>query len=300
MQLNKEDFSLPESYTEVISIPVQEPESSPEASPEAGLPGRALHAVQRHPRLSLLITALLTISISLGVWIIALHFQNRLLRMQLQDQLSQSQAQASDANTIQSRIEETRRQMTEIRGQIDEQVELQENTKESLGDENARLIGELNLLSVPQINQPMIELVPASQMQAGAGQSGPDSEQQAVAAKTDVRRKKRTAIPDPAPVIQVPAEAQLFTFLLRQSGNITHPQFQLELLDRRNNKVIWSGQQKKNGDADLTLTLARRNYPAGKYRVRLWGLSGKKKEQIDQYDFQVQYLTPETVKGKKR
>lgn len=300
MQLNKEDFSLPESYTEVISIPVQEPESSPEANPETGLPGRVLQAVQRHPRLSLLVTALLTISISLGVWIIALHFQNRLLRMQLQDQLSQSQAQASDANTIQSRIEETRRQMTEIRGQIDEQVELQENTKESLGDENARLIGELNLLSVPQINQPTVALDPASQMQAGAEQSGTDSEQHAVVAKTDMRRKKRTTVADLSPVIQVPAEAQLFTFLLRQSGNITHPQFQLELLDRRNNKVIWSGQQKKNGDADLTLTLARRNYPAGKYRVRLLGLSGKKKEQIDQYDFQVQYLTTETVKGKKR
>jgi hypothetical protein len=248
-----------------------------------------LTLISANPLAALFGVALLIMALALGSWVIALSMQNRVLRAQLSDQ----QHESGDQVAIQTRLDDARRQMSQIKDQIDQQqTEQALNDKESLAAENARLIEELNALSKPQISLPLAELEPASVL---AAQNATETAEPPVLTPA---AKKLARATDNSPVIAVPFAAEMFTVILRQSLAKGYPNYLLELLDRKNNKVIWSSQRKPAGETQLSLTLARRNYPAGKYRIRLSGMKGKKREATDSYDFQVQYLEAEKPKGK--
>ena len=257
-----------------------------------------LTVISVNPLAAILSVALLVTAASLGAWIVALHLKNRVLNAQLNQLPAIASVQPDGADAIQSRIEEARRQMSEIKGQMDQQqTEQTLNIKESLSAENARLIKDLADLSQPRVNLPVIELDPASVLAAQNVQNpvsdSPPQNQTVIA-------KNAAAVKDLTGLLEVPTTASMFTTILHHSTEKPYLIYFLELLDRRNNKVIWSGLQKKGTETNLSLTLARRNYPAGKYRVRLSGMNGKKKEQLDTWDFQVIYKEDPSLKKKRR
>ncbi|HZS09486.1 MAG TPA: hypothetical protein VFD58_31945 [Blastocatellia bacterium] len=297
--MSKEKTALPdqnEQPTVVAVIPAQE-QAQPQKWYQVILMW-FLSAVSVNPLAALLAVALLVAIASLGAWVITLHLENRVLFARLKQQMN-----AEGPPELQSRIAAAQQQMSEIKGQIDQQqTEQALNDKESLVAENARLLAELDDLSKPHVNLPVIELNPASASAAPdnqnpAGQTGAGEEQ--VNAKPAPRAKGSAEAKEIVQSVEVPPTATLFTVILRKSLEKPYPNYLLELLDRKSNKVIWSGQQKKPAETNLSLTLARRNYPAGKYRIRLSGLNGKKKEAADTWDVQVHYQE-EAPKGKKK
>lgn len=260
-----------------------------------------LTLVSANPLAAILSVALLVAASSLGAWVVALHLKNRVLSAQLNQPPANVMSQPEGAEVIQSRIEEARRQMSEIKGQMDQQqTEQTLNDKESLGAENARLIKELAELSKPHVNLPVIELDPASLLAAQNLENAANATARTPLPNDPAAPKNAAAIKDLTGLLIVPASSAMFTTILHQSTEKPYQNYFLELLDRKNNKVIWSGQQKKGTETNLSLTLVRRNYPAGKYRIRLSGMNGKKKEPIDGYDFQVIYKEETPLKKKKR
>lgn len=134
-----------------------------------------------------------------------------------------------------------------------------------LATENSRLKEELDALSNPQIETPIIDVDPAS-LTRGSVESN-----------------------NAVTWINVPATVSVFTLILHLPGERTERLLLVELIDRKTDSVLWSGQQKRDNSPNLTLALAKNKYPAGKYRIRISGLNGQRKTLIDHYDIQVSY-----------
>lgn len=199
------------------------------------------------------LAAMLLIAVGAGVWALKLRSENKTLQATLhQQQEERNLAAAKEVSQLQQNAEQL----------------LASN--QSLADENSRLKEELDALAKPQLETPIIDVDPASLTRG--------------AAETDNVVTK----------IQVPASASLFTLILHlPSGQMTGAPRErlllLELIDRKANDVLWGSQQKHNDSPNLTLTLAKTQYPAGKYRIRISEISGQRKTLIDHYDIQVSY-----------
>lgn len=139
-------------------------------------------------------------------------------------------------------------------------------SNQSLTAENFRLKENLTALSKPQLETPIIDVDPAN-LNRGVSESI-----------------------NTATNIDVPAKASFFTVILHLPGEQAGQFLLIELIDRKTGSTLWSGQQKQTHSPNLTLTLAKNLCPAGKYRIRISSLSGQRKQLIDHYDIQVNYL----------
>ena len=98
--------------------------------------------------------------------------------------------------------------------------------------------------------------------------------------------------------INVPATATSFTLNLPGAGSNPFPNYLIELQDTKTNKVVWSTERKQDKETTFTVTLAKRNLPVGNYRIRVFGLKGKQKEKLQDYEMQVNYAaSPEKPKS---
>jgi hypothetical protein len=259
--------ALPENSGETDALAIE---------PTPGLLSRTIHRLLHIPGfspLALALTfALLTICLALGAWLAAMVMQNRYLQAQLHDQTqNQIAAQSENSSELKTRLEDSQRQLVDIRSQIDKQnADEEQNNKDLLALESATLRGELDTLSKPQLNVPLVTLTSASALMLA-----------------DPTRK------DTLTPIDVPASAALLTIILPLPPDQVQENYLVELLEYKSGKALWSEKQThKVPPQSFTLTLARRNLQAGKYRIRISGIKGKKKDPVDHYDLQLNYLSP--------
>lgn len=248
-------------------------------APDAPKPSLAQHALQflhHQPKLAIALTGLAMATLSLGTWLGALYFENKVLKKRLSHE--QAQTKAEDADELKARIAETQERMAQLKAQIEAQEtgEMLDN-REALITENARLLGELNQLSKPQLGAPLVDLDPATVKQAEAAVANP---------------KK-----DLFTAVEVPHNLALFTVVLHQAQDKGYQSYFVELTDNKGKRVAWSETLKKVNGLNIPLTFAKRSHTPGRYRLKLYGMNGKKKEFVDYYDMQVNYL-PEPAKAK--
>lgn len=200
------------------------------------------------------LAAVLLIAAAVSVWTVKLQLENQNLQAKLhQQQEERTLAAARQANESQQHAEQL----------------LASN--QILATENSRLKEELDALSNPQIETPIIDVDPANTTRGNA---------------------------TPATRVEVPNATAFFTLILHLSKEPPSSTLLAELRDLRQDKVIWSNQVRKGAAPNLTLLLARRNIPAGKYRVQLFAVSQKRKTPLDQYELEVIYPAASTGQSK--
>ncbi|HEX4950458.1 MAG TPA: hypothetical protein VFZ34_27580 [Blastocatellia bacterium] len=223
-------------------------------------------------------------SLSLATWLVALQLKHKTELARLADQAKDTRPamvatdEPVDAETLQARIDEAQKQLTDVQTQLVEQnADRVLSNQELLGIQNETLQKEIEELARPQLDTPIIEL--------------------------DSTKLPPPADPTKEPVttIEVPPTSAVFTLILRKPAEKVFPSYQVELLDAKKQKPLWTGTKKQATEPmSFTLSLLRRNYPSGKYRVRLTGVDGKKKEPIVTYNLDVKYATPPKTTKKKR
>jgi hypothetical protein len=213
---------------------------------------------------------LLLISLMLGVWLLTLRQQNRILVAQLNQQRIEAVENAELIASVKeaaliARVEELERRQTELSM---ESAGQQTAGQEDLKAENVRLTRELDELSRPQLDLPQIDLDPKVATRAASGGSK-----------------------DTVTTFNVPPSASSFTINLPGAGSKPSPHYLIELVDAKTNKVVWNGQRRQDKETTFTLTLAKRGIPAGQYRIRVYGLDGKGKQLLSNYDILIKYPT---------
>lgn len=247
-------------------------------APVLSLAQRALQFLHHQPKLGIALSGLAIATLSLGTWVGALYFENKVLKKRLS--LQQAQASTEDADELKARIAETQGKMAQLKAQIEAQEtgEMLDN-REALITENARLLQELNQLSKPQLGAPLVNLDSATVKQADPATAN---------------QKK-----DLFTLVEVPHNLALFTVVLNQTQDKGYQSYFVELTDGNGKRVAWSEQLKKVNGLNIPLTFAKRSHTPGRYQLKLYGMNGKKKEFVDHYDMQVNYL-PEPTKPKSK
>lgn len=244
---------------------------------QPALAQRALQFVHEQPRLAIALTGLLMATLSLGTWVGALYLETKVLKKRLAQE-QQAQGKSDDAEELKARIAETQGKIAQLKAQIEAQEtgEMLDN-REALLSENAHLLQELNQLSKPQLGAPLVDLDSATVKQAEVTAANP---------------KK-----DLFTTVDVPFNLALFTVVLHQAEDKGYQSYFVELTDASGKRVAWSEQLKKGNGLNIPLTFAKRSHTAGRYQLKLYGMNGKKKEFVDHYDMQINYL-PEPAKAK--
>lgn len=221
-------------------------------------------------------------SLSLAVWLVALHFKHKTELARLSDRQTSPQFSASDEpvdpEVLQARIEEAQKQLTDLQTRMVEQnADRVLGNQELLGIQNDTLQKEMDEIAKPQLDTPVIDL------DSSKLPPPPDPTKEAVT------------------TIEVPPTAAMFTVILHKPVDKVYPSYLIELLDAKKPKPLWSGVKKPAPEPmKISVSLVRRNYPSGKYRLRLSGVDGKKKDVIDTFNLEVKYIPPPKAAKKKR
>jgi hypothetical protein len=226
---------------------------------------------------------LLMTSLSLATWLIALHFKHKTELARLADEQAQAprlvaRDEPVTPETLQARLDEAQKQLSDVQTQLTEQnADRVLSNQELLGIQNSTLQKEMDELALPHLDAPVVEL-DASKLPA----------------VTDPA--KEAVIP-----VEVPPTAALFTVIWRKPADKTYPNYLVEWLDPKRTKPLWSGVKKAAPElTKIALTVVRRNYPSGKYRLRLSGVDGKKKDVIETFNLEVKYIPPPKAAKRKR
>ncbi len=223
-------------------------------------------------------------SLSLATWLVALHFKHKVELARLADRSTATAPQlvASDEpvdpEILQARLEEAQRQLAEVQTQlVQTNADRVLSNQELLGIQNQTLQKEMDEIARPQLDTPVIEL---------DGSKLPPP--------VDPTKEVVTTI-------EVPPTAALFTVIWRKPADKIYPTYLIEWLDAKKPKPLWSGLKKQTPEPmNISLSLVRRNYPSGKYRLRLSGVDGKKKDLLETFNLEVKYAPPPKAAKKKR
>ena len=120
-----------------------------------------------------------------------------------------------------------------------------------------RLRQEVQGLSSPQLNAPIVDLYPSSTYRSEA---------------------------EPGPSLTLPPQVRLFTLILNPPATApAHPRYAVEVI-RADGGLVWRGNGlRRNAFGSLVLTLPRRLVGPGHYRVRLHGSDAGAAEPIDEF-----------------
>lgn len=213
-----------------------------------------------NPLTATLTAALLLLSLALGTVWVSFRRHNQTLMAQVEQQ----RQELNDAAALKTQIEELQRQQTELTAKLAQQ---QTTGQEALQAEVERLKKEIEQGAQPQLDMPQFDIDPTPATRS-AGSTA----------------KVAT--------INVPAAATSFTLNLPGAGSKPFPNYVIELQDTKTNKVVWSAERKQDNETTFTVTLSKRTLPAGNYRLRVFGVKGKQKERIQDYEMQVNYASP--------
>jgi len=238
---------------------------------------RGLTFLEQHPWQAVLLSGLSISTLSLATWVGALFLENKVLKYRLAQSASPTAA-SEESGELKSRITDAQTQLSQLQTQLEQQqTEEMLDNRDALIAENARLFQELSLLSKPQLGTPLVRLNSASVKAAEIAQI-------------------TGAKPDPFTTVDVPHNLATFTVVLLQTQDKGYQGYLVELTDGKGKNVAWSDQLKGARFPEIPLTFAKRSHAAGKYQLKLYGLNGKKKEFVDHYDLQLNYLPEPTPK----
>lgn len=223
-------------------------------------------------------------SLSLASWLVALHFKHKGELARLEDRITPTAPQITasdepvDPEVLQARIEEAQKQLADVQTQlVQTNAERVLSNQELLGIQNNTLQKEMDEIAKPQLDAPIVEL-DASKLSL----------------PTDPTKEAVTTI-------EIPPTAAMFTVILHKPADKVYPNYLIELFDAKKTKPLWSGVKKPSPEPmKIALTLVRRNYPSGKYRLRLNGVDGKKKDLLEAFNLEVKYTAPLKAAKKKR
>ncbi|HSE19950.1 MAG TPA: zf-HC2 domain-containing protein [Pyrinomonadaceae bacterium] len=117
--------------------------------------------------------------------------------------------------------------------------------------------------TAPEANVPLIDLNPRD---AGRGDQSPK-----------------------VATVQLPADTDLFTLILNLGGEDTSRSYSLEVTDR-NNRTVWITRDlRKSPYNNFTVAMRRRSFPAGEYRLRIYGLRDGRRQLIEEYAIRLTY-----------
>jgi TolA-binding protein len=213
-----------------------------------------------NPLTATLTMALLLLSLALSAVWVSFRRQNQTLIAQVEQQ----RRELNDAATLKAQIEVLQRQQAELNARLAQQ---QTAGQEALQAEIERLKKELEQGAQPQLDLPQFDIDPTPATRSAGSNA------------------KVTTI-------NVPAAATSFTLNLPGAGSKPFPNYLIELQDAKTAKVVWSAERKQDNETTFTVTLSNRNLPAGSYRVRVFGVTGKQKKPLQDYEMQVSYATP--------
>ncbi|HYV10848.1 MAG TPA: zf-HC2 domain-containing protein [Pyrinomonadaceae bacterium] len=115
----------------------------------------------------------------------------------------------------------------------------------------------------PQANVPIIDLSPQD---AGRGNQNPT-----------------------AATVQLSPDTDLFTLILNLGGEDSSRNYSLEVTDR-NNRTIWTARSlRKSPYNNFTVAMRRRSFPAGEYRLKIYGLRDGRRQLIEEYAIRLTY-----------
>lgn len=223
-------------------------------------------------------------SMSLAVWLVALHFKHKTEIARLAERPTSSLPRMAasdepvDPDILQARIDEAQKQLTDLQANMVQQnADRVLSNQELLGIQIDTLQKAMDELAKPQLDAPVIEL-----------------DNSKLPPPADPTKEVLTTI-------EVPPTAAMFTVILHKPADKVYPNYLLELLDAKKTKPLWSGVKKATPEPmNIHLALARRNYPSGKYRLRLHGVDGKKKDLLETFNLEVKYILPPKAAKKKR
>lgn len=235
---------------------------------------------------------LLITSLALGTWILAQHNRHRaeIEKIQLDQQIEAAKKveatlqEPATPENLQARIDEAQKQMALLQSSVTAtNAEQVLSNQELLGIQNNTLQKELEDVAKAHLDAPMIDFDPTLAIPLAAA-----------------------AKPEAAPVtpVIVPPTSNLFTLVFHQPADKPYPNYGIEILEPKKNKILWAAQKAADGIPKISVTMMKRSYPNGKYRVRLMGVNGKKKDVLESHDIDVKYIQPPKTKpvpkGKKK
>lgn len=92
-----------------------------------------------------------------------------------------------------------------------------------------------------------------------------------------------------AATVQLSPDTDLFTLILNLSGEDSSRDYSLEITDR-NNRTIWTTRNlRKSPYNNFTVALRRRSFPAGEYRLKIYGLRDGRRQLIEEYAIRLIY-----------
>ena len=231
-------------------------------------------------------------SLALATWILAQHNRHRaeIEKIQLDQQIESSKKmeaalqEPATPENLQERIDEAQKQMAQLQASVTaSNAEQVLSNQELLGIQNNTLQKELEDVAKAHLDTPIIDFDPALNVPLAA-----------------------SAKPEAAPVtpVVVPPTSSVFTLVFHQPADKPYPIYGIEILEPKKNKILWAAQKATDANPKISVTMMKRSYPNGKYRVRLMGVNGKKKDVLESHDIEVKYIQPPkgkpVPKGKKK
>jgi hypothetical protein len=164
---------------------------------------------------------------------------------------AQLEEQLSNRDQISQSLAETRRQLEEAMRRAEEQQKELAEMRRSLDD-----------FSQPQINVPFADLE-LQDVRGGAGGG--------------------------VSTVTAPPGANFFLLFLHGAGGPRYSDYALEISDGQGRRV-WRAQGLRRSQEDtFTVALQRRLFPAGQYRLSLYGLRSGRSESVGVYTLRVRY-----------
>ena len=200
---------------------------------------------------------LLIISLALVIWSFSNRSQTQKMAAQLDGEITKRDEQIASSNEA---LEQTRRQLEEAsRGASPHDSSERVKQYET---EIAELRRDVDELSRPQLNTPIIDLEPQGST-----------------------RGESTAS---VKLIEPPPGANLFTLVLNVSGQPKASSYAVEITDQ-SRRLIWRGQGlHKSTYNTFTLSISRRALPAGRYHLTIYAVSAQN-EKVEDYAVEVRY-----------
>jgi hypothetical protein len=145
----------------------------------------------------------------------------------------------------------------------DARRELEETARRAAQQQTeiAELRRNIDELSRPQVNVPIADLEQQGDRGGGSGLT----------------------------TVTAPAGANIFTLILHVSNEPSFPDYALEVIDGRSQRISRAQGLRKTQFGTFTVALPRRLLPAGKYRLRLYGLRAGRSEVVAEYQARLNY-----------
>ena len=218
--------------------------------------------------------ALLVLSLVLGALLVSKSRENQRL-------IAQAQAEATrNAGSIKAAesLTESRQLLAETTRRAEQESEARRLAEEELARRDAAAKsssrGRQNPVpgqrgrtedqfSMPDVNVPIFDLDPHD------GERGEENAE--------------------ATAIELPPDTNLFTLILNPGSEQSSGGYSIEVMDS-NNKTVWVGRGlRKSRYNNFTIAMRRRSFPAGVYRLNLYGVRDGSRHLIEEYAIRLAY-----------